>query len=252
MRQDFFTYDPQFTLIIAGNNKPSLRGVGEAIRRRFHLIPFNVIIPPAERDKALAEKLKAEWPGILRWAIDGCLMWQREGLKPPAGVVAATKDYLAGEDIIGQWIGDCCEEGHALRHEQDLLYASWSEWSERNRGPRHSSRAFYRLLTERGFEQKKMDGKRWMLGLALRPTGAPTGTEGTKPPLSTVYAHARAHTHSTSDKEGSVPSVPTAGARVDPNACIHCGEHCAPSDTANSIRRSDSRWYHLECELAQP
>jgi hypothetical protein len=43
------------------------------------------------------------------------------------------------------------------------------------------------------------------------------------------------------------------GARAaDPNACIHCGGHCAPSDTVNSVLRSDGRWYHLECDLAQP
>jgi putative DNA primase/helicase len=67
MRQDFFTFTPQFKVMIAGNHKPRLRTVDEAIRRRFHLIPFTVTIPPAERDKHLAEKLKAEWPAILRW-----------------------------------------------------------------------------------------------------------------------------------------------------------------------------------------
>ena len=45
-------------------------------RRRFHLVPFAVTIPPAERDHGLAEKFKAEWPGILGWTIDGCLAWQ--------------------------------------------------------------------------------------------------------------------------------------------------------------------------------
>jgi predicted P-loop ATPase len=40
--------------------------------------------------------------------------------------------------------------------------------------------------------------------------------------------------------------------KVTPNACVHCGEHCAPSDTASSVLRSDGRWYHLECNLAQP
>jgi putative DNA primase/helicase len=53
MRQDFFEYLPQFKLIIAGNHKPALRTVDEAIRRRLHLIPWNVVIPPAERDKKL-------------------------------------------------------------------------------------------------------------------------------------------------------------------------------------------------------
>ena len=46
MRQDFFTYTPQFKLLIAGNHKPGLRNIDEAIRRRFHLLPFTVRIPP--------------------------------------------------------------------------------------------------------------------------------------------------------------------------------------------------------------
>ena len=65
MRQDFFTYTPAFKLVIAGNHKPGLRGVDEAIRRRFHLLPFIVTI--AEPDRDLPKKLKAEWPGISEW-----------------------------------------------------------------------------------------------------------------------------------------------------------------------------------------
>jgi P4 family phage/plasmid primase-like protien len=65
MHCNFFTYLPAFKLLMAGNHKPSLRSVDEAIRRRFNLIPFTVKIPPARRDPMLPEKLKAEWPGIL-------------------------------------------------------------------------------------------------------------------------------------------------------------------------------------------
>jgi putative DNA primase/helicase len=65
MRGDFFTFVPRFKLVILGNHKPALRNVDEAIRRRLHLVPFTVQITPEERDPNLAEKLKAEWPGIL-------------------------------------------------------------------------------------------------------------------------------------------------------------------------------------------
>jgi putative DNA primase/helicase len=95
MRQDFFEYVPAFKLVIAGNHKPSLRSVDESIRRRFNLLPFTVTIPPEERDRDLPEKLKAEWPGILRWMIQGCLEWQRLGLAPPQAVRDATAAYAA-------------------------------------------------------------------------------------------------------------------------------------------------------------
>src|SRR5690606_275286 len=80
MRQDFFTFTPQFKLMIAGNHKPGLRSVDEAIRRRFHLLPFTATIPADRRDPKLAEKLKAEGPGILAWAIEGTRHWLHLGL----------------------------------------------------------------------------------------------------------------------------------------------------------------------------
>jgi putative DNA primase/helicase len=108
MRQDFFEYVPAFKLMIAGNHKPSLRSVDESIRRRLNLLPFTVTIPPEDRDRDLPEKLKAEWPGILRWMIQGCLEWQRIGLAPPQVVRDATAAYLEAEDAVGAWIEERC------------------------------------------------------------------------------------------------------------------------------------------------
>jgi putative DNA primase/helicase len=90
MHKDFFEYLPQFKPVISGNHKPRLRSVGTAMRRRLHLNPFIVTIPVDERDTQLVERLKAEWPGILQWMIDGCLDWQEMGLAPPEAVIEAT------------------------------------------------------------------------------------------------------------------------------------------------------------------
>jgi P4 family phage/plasmid primase-like protien len=109
MRQDFFTFVPVFELIIAGNHKPTPKTVNEAIKRRINFVPFTVTIPEAERDKDLTEKLKAEWPGILQWMIEGCLLWQRDGLGQPQAVQAATANYLPDQDTLGQWIEECCD-----------------------------------------------------------------------------------------------------------------------------------------------
>ena len=107
MRQDFFEFLPQFKLIIAGNHKPGLRSVDEAIRRRFNLIPFTITIPPSERDELLPERLKAELPGILAWMIRGCTDWLERGLSPPQMVTEATAAYLESEDAVAAWIEDC-------------------------------------------------------------------------------------------------------------------------------------------------
>ena len=126
MRQDFYDFHPQFKLWIAGNHKPKLRTVDEAIKRRTNLVPFS-IIPKSQRDPDLPEKLKAEWPAILRWAIDGCLQWQVKGLAAPAGVQAATNDYFASQDAMVAWIDECClrePRGWASSAE---LYASYQQ-----------------------------------------------------------------------------------------------------------------------------
>ena len=151
MRQDFFTYTPQFKLLIAGNHKPGLRGVDEAIRRRLHLIPFNVTISEDKRDLMLGEKLKAEWGGILQWAIDGCLEWQRFGLAPPAAVRTATDAYLAAEDAFANWLEECCEQSSNAQTELRDLYASWSKWCERTGEFSGSQKNFSRLIETRGY-----------------------------------------------------------------------------------------------------
>jgi putative DNA primase/helicase len=132
MRQDFFTYTPQFKVLILGNHKPVLHNVDEAIRRRFHLIPFTVTISEPERDKQLAEKLKAEYPAILAWMIKGCEAWRHEGLNPPAQVRSSTDTYLASEDNVGAWIAECCILGPEHYATLVDLFASWRAWAENN------------------------------------------------------------------------------------------------------------------------
>jgi len=153
MRQDFFTYKPQFKLWLSGNHKPSLRSVDVAIRSRFHLVPFTVEIPEAERDKELMEKLKGEWPGILAWAIDGCLLWQRNGLIPPPSVRAATDEYLAAEDTVTQWFADCCEAStNAKGLFTSELFNSWKSWAEEAGEFVGSQKRFSQRLEDRKHE----------------------------------------------------------------------------------------------------
>jgi putative DNA primase/helicase len=139
MRQDFFTYKPQFKVMILGNHKPSLHNVDEATRRRFHLIPFTVTIPKAEQDRRLGEKLKAEYPAILHWMIQGCADWDEQGLAPPAKVLAATDAYLLNEDSIAAWMSECCQLGPQHYATLVELFASWRMWAE-NSGERIGSR----------------------------------------------------------------------------------------------------------------
>jgi putative DNA primase/helicase len=160
MRQDFFTYKPQFKLIISGNNKPGLRSVDEAIKARIKLVPFSVFIPPEERDKDLQEKLKAEWPGILAWMVAGCMQWQRGGLAAPKTVTTATESYLQDEDIVNTWINDQLVKDPARWTPRDILYASWKEWAGSNGEFVLSQRRLYQRLEALHYEQAKGGDKK--------------------------------------------------------------------------------------------
>ena len=167
MRGDFFTYEPTFKLVIAGNHRPRLHSVDEAIRRRLHLIPFSVTIPQAERDQDLPEKLELEWPGILTWAIEGAVEWHANGLRPPAVIDDATLEYLGGEDLIAVWIEDRCYQEHAARTLSSALFKSFVEWAEAAGERPGTNRAFSMALESRGYRKEKtMDG-RYFHGLRI-------------------------------------------------------------------------------------
>lgn len=169
MRQDFFEFTPQFKLLTVGNHKPGLRSVDEAMRRRMNLLPFTVTIPPAERDQRLGERLRAEWPGILSWAIKGCLAWQASGLQPPAAVRDATDNYLAAEDAMGTWIEERCRVAPDGWEAAGKLYADWNAWAARAGEFVGSQKAFSQKLLDRGLLSGKRNGVRGFTGVWLRP-----------------------------------------------------------------------------------
>lgn len=175
MRQDFFEYLPQFKLVIAGNHKPSIRNVDEAMKRRLHLIPFTVTVPPERRDGQLTEKLLAERDGILAWAVEGCLAWQRDGLKPPACVVSATEEYFDEEDAIGDFLEEEAQRFEQARVAVADVFQRWQEWATRRGEYVGTSRWLAQQLANRGFPRTRMHaGVKALAGLSLKPKD--TGT----------------------------------------------------------------------------
>ena len=170
MRQDFFEYTPQFKLVIAGNHKPAIRNADEAMKRRLHLVPFTITIPPERRDGRLTEKLLAERDGIMAWAVDGCLQWQRAGLRAPRCVIEATEEYFEGEDALGNWIEERCYVHTQAKAITADLFADWREWAENSGEFVGSIKRFSDLLVTRQF-QKHRGGKgvRHFIGISLKP-----------------------------------------------------------------------------------
>jgi putative DNA primase/helicase len=168
MRGDFFDFPPTHKFLISGNHKPSFRSVDEAIRRRFLLVPFTICIPEKERDTKLAEKLKPEWPAILRWMVGGCLEWQRDGLKVPAIVRNATDDYFADQDSVTQWAEERLEVGRDAFTATRSLFMDWKQWCDDRNLAAGTETAFADTLKERGYEQKKTATTRGFKGIALK------------------------------------------------------------------------------------
>lgn len=173
MHKDNFTYQPQFKLTIVGNHQPVLNNVDDAAKRRFNIIPFNR--KPNNPDRDLESKLRAEWPAILRWMIEGCLDWQANGLGRPASVVAATADYFSEQDFIGQWLEETCivEPGNPSRWELSAdLFKSWKGYAAAAGETVGTTKSLSGKLARHGLVkgQKKLGGKNnkvW-IGLNLK------------------------------------------------------------------------------------
>ncbi|SDG17467.1 phage/plasmid primase, P4 family [Thalassobaculum litoreum] len=175
MRQDFFQFTPQFTLVIAGNHKPALRNIDEAIRRRMNLIPFNKTIPAHRRDPTLPYLLKEEWPGILSWMVTGCLDWQRKGLTPSRNARSATAEYLDEEDALGRYLLERCETSKLVEDRPtptQTLFEDWKDWCEAAGEYAGSLKRFSQRLVERGFEKRlhPVSRQSCFSGLRLRDT----------------------------------------------------------------------------------
>jgi putative DNA primase/helicase len=126
------------------------------------LILFTVTIPPSERDRKLAAKLKSEAPGIFNWAIAGLRDWLDEGLNDPDEVLAATREYRDREDAIAHFLESCCTLQSDARAGSEALYKRYSNWAERNNEFILNSRDFSNTLEERGFIRKhKAQGTTW-------------------------------------------------------------------------------------------
>lgn len=157
MREDFWDFDPTHKIVISGNHKPIIAGGDEGIWRRVLLVPWGIKIPDEEQDRALAEKLKAELPGILTWALAGCLEWQRVGLQTPDQVKAASIEFRAESDTLGQFLDSCLEFRDDHRITCKALREKYIEWCD-ELGHEHpvGPRKLAERLRERGVRSTRV------------------------------------------------------------------------------------------------
>ncbi len=184
MKEDFWQFPPTHKLILVTNHKPEVRGQDHGIWCRLALVPFTQTFWDADKgetgpeelkaDKNLDKKLNAEAPGILRWLVDGCLAWQRDGLTMPSVVKAATAEYRSAQDIIGSFIAEVCVTGNDLyRQKLSDLFAAFEAWIKAaGEKTTVTRRAFAAELRGRGLTDTTSDGL-WFHGIKISAEAQP-------------------------------------------------------------------------------
>jgi putative DNA primase/helicase len=161
-----FSFKVTHKILMGGNDKPQLASA-DGMERRLHIAEFPKSIPLDEQISDIAKKLEAEWPAILAWAIEGCLIWQQEGLAKPKSVHDAVQDYVDTQDIIRDWLSEKTEIGNEYRVKQTDLYASYSEFVKKAGMGALGTTRLSPELKKRGFEQFKSNGCRYWRGMRL-------------------------------------------------------------------------------------
>ena len=168
MRGDFFTFERTHKTMVLGNHMPRLADVSHAIRRRVQMVPFRAVFEPTP-GLGMRERLKTEAGGaILAWAIEGAKLWAERGTAPPAAVLDMTADYLADQDVLGQWLDERCERGAKFSERSSSLYKSHSAWCERSGTRPESIVRFAEKMVAAGFEKRHTAVGKLFYGIRLK------------------------------------------------------------------------------------
>jgi putative DNA primase/helicase len=163
-----FTFSPQFKIVLVGNHAPKLKGRSQAMERRLRVVPFSH--RPATPDPGLKERMRSEYPAILRWMIDGCLLWQFERLGTAQAIKEATGAYFEQQDAFRRWMDERCNLVPTMSEKPGVLLADFNAWAKENGEDTTSSNAFAELIERtEGLRRQKSDGVRRIRGIGLRP-----------------------------------------------------------------------------------
>ncbi len=172
LHAEFFDFTPTHKLIIRGNHKPAIAGTDEGIWRRLRLVPFVVTIPTNEQDQQLVEKLRGELPGILRWAVQGCLEWQRDGLQAPAPILDAVRQYREESDTLGRFITEQCEVRKLAQVKSSTFFQRYQQYAEAAGERWIASKDLPHEMQRRSFQSKRMTAGNFFLGIELTESQA--------------------------------------------------------------------------------
>lgn len=166
-----FEFWPTFKVFVRANHKPTITDLTDSIWRRVRLIPFENTIPDDQVDQDLEEKLMAEREGILAWLVEGCLIWQKEGLAPSEKILECTRSYRLESDKVGTFVDECCDVRKDSKEARDTIYECWRSWcADAGIHPLSRNKFTRRLKEVYSVDPDGYIGKaRAYVGIALKP-----------------------------------------------------------------------------------
>ncbi len=167
LHKEFFDFMPTFKPWLRTNHKPIITGDDDGIWRRLVLIPFKQKFTDEQKDPFLEEKLLAERDGILTWMIEGALKWREDGLKLSQTIRSECSSYRTESDLLGEFVDDVCTVSQTNRVEQAELFRQYKAWCHSNGVKARTKKSFTRSLAERGYSEKRSNGKRFYDGLEI-------------------------------------------------------------------------------------
>jgi putative DNA primase/helicase len=185
---EFFRFNPTGKFFLAVNHLPEVADESEGFWRRIRIIPFlkQFSASSGTADKDLLAKLKAEAPGILVWAVQGCLEWQKSKLGIPPAIREATTEYREDSDPLADFIEERCLVGPKESVEARAIWDAYYGWAIENLDRAVPDRkGFSRRLQVKGFKKDRVGKNRtWTwFGIGLRSSGG-----SYQPPLQTTPA----------------------------------------------------------------
>lgn len=167
--QEPFDYYPTHKLFFSANQRPYVKDNTNGTWRRIRIIPFNVKITEDSRDAGLPDRLRAEASGILNWLLEGCKLWQNEGLKMCAEVELATAEYKADMDIVTEFLNEYTIKGdNENTISNTMLRDQYNEWALIRGYKKLTPQTFSSKMRERGHEGTIYKGSRVWHNLILK------------------------------------------------------------------------------------
>lgn len=176
MRQDFFEFTPTHKMCVLTNHQPVVKGTDNGIWRRMRLVPWTVT--PTTPNLTLMDELALERPGILNWALVGCLDWQQNGLGSAGAVDSATAELRDASDMLGDFLAAVVVVDKRARTNGSVLFKEYRSWAEQRGERPWTQTAFGRAMAERRFEKMKVGGNVVYLGIGMRAQDCQDGGAG--------------------------------------------------------------------------